>query len=76
MYAYIDRKKKFPVTTLLRAPLDIHLMRNMLNLFELADDLYANDINESIIGRRIATDVIDMETGEIIATRHMIITPE
>ncbi|MGA2296169.1 MAG: DNA-directed RNA polymerase subunit beta [FCB group bacterium] len=75
MYAYIDRKKKFPVTTLLRA-LGYSSDEELLNLFELAVDITVKEINETIIGRRIATDIIDLETGEIIATRDMIITPE
>ena len=72
MYAYIDRKKKFPVTTLLRA-LGYSSDEKILELFELAKDIPAADLNESHIGRRLAGEVIDMSTGEIIANRDMII---
>jgi DNA-directed RNA polymerase subunit beta len=40
MYAYIDRKKKFPVTTLLRA-IGFDSDRDILNLFGLADEVDA-----------------------------------
>lgn len=72
MFAYIDRKKKFPVTTLLRA-LGYSSDEDILNLFELSQDFDVADLDESYVGRRIASDVIDMSTGEIIATRDMII---
>ncbi len=72
MYAYIDRKKKFPVTTLLRA-LGFSSDEQILNLFDMAVEVPASDINEGFIGRRIGSDVIDRSTGEIIATRDMII---
>ncbi len=72
MYAYIDRKKKFPVTTLLRA-LGFSSDEEIINLFELAEDVDKNDLGKEHIGRRIASDVIDMATGEIIANRDMII---
>ncbi|GAB5465398.1 MAG: DNA-directed RNA polymerase subunit beta [Candidatus Kapaibacteriales bacterium] len=75
MYAYIDRKKKFPVTTLLRA-LGYSSDEDLLQLFELAVDIDFKDITEEHIGRRIASDVIDMATGEIIATRDMVIDEE
>ena len=72
MYAYIDRKKKFPVTTLLRA-LGYSSDEQILELFDLAVDVPREDLNEEFIGRRIAADVIDRSTGEIIATRDMLI---
>lgn len=75
MYAYIDRKKKFPVTTLLRA-LGYSSDEDLLKLFELAVDIDFKDITEDHVGRRIASDVIDMSTGEIIATRDMVIDEE
>jgi DNA-directed RNA polymerase subunit beta len=75
MHAYIDRKKKFPVTTLLRA-LGFSSDEELLNLFDLAYDVDAKEINDEYIGRRIASDVIDMATGEIVATRDMIIDEE
>ncbi len=72
MYAYIDRKKKFPVTTLLRA-LGYSSDEQILGLFELAMDVPADQLDDSYIGRRIGGDVIDISTGEIIATRDMVI---
>jgi DNA-directed RNA polymerase subunit beta len=72
LYAYIDRKKKFPATTLLRA-LGYSSDEELLNLFDMAEDIDVKKINEELISRRIASDVIDMNTGEIIATRDMII---
>jgi DNA-directed RNA polymerase subunit beta len=75
MFAYIDRKKKFPVTTLLRA-LGFSSDEELLNLFELATDYEQKDLNEDFLGRRIASDVIDLTTGEIIATRDMVFDEE
>ena len=72
MYAYIDRKKKFPVTTLLRA-IGYSSDEDILSLFELANEYAIKDLKEDHIGRKIASDVIDMATGEIIATRDMIL---
>ncbi len=75
MFAYIDRKKKFPVTTLLRA-LGYSSDEELLNLFELAEFLDIEDIDETLVGKRIASDLIDMSTGEIIAIRDTVITEE
>lgn len=72
MFAYIDRKKKFPVTTLLRA-LGFSSDEQILELFELASDYTIEELDDSYYGRRIASDVIDMTTGEIIAIRDMVI---
>ncbi len=75
MHAYIDRKKKFPVTTLLRA-LGFSSDKEILELFELIEDIAPEDFNEKLIGRRIANDIVDMYTGEIIASRDMILNEE
>ncbi len=75
MYAYIDRKKKFPVTTLLRA-LGYSSDEEIINLFELAEDIDIADLDKSLLDRKIATDVIDLQTGEIIAYRDTILTNE
>ena len=72
MFAYIDRKKKFPVTTLLRA-IGFSSDEEILNLFDLAEYFPPEEMDESKLARRIASDVIDLETGEIIATRDMIV---
>lgn len=72
MYAYIDRKKKFPVTTLLRA-LGYSTDEQILNLFELTIRVSQKKFTTDFIGRKVAADAIDMSTGEIVATREMII---
>ncbi len=68
MYVYIDRKKKFPVTSLLRA-LGFSSDEQLLGLFNLAEDVQDDAINESLIGKRLASDLIDLNTGEIVASR-------
>lgn len=74
MYAYIDRKKKLPVTTLLRA-IGYSSDKEILNTFELADEVEVNEeVLKANIGRKIAakvlktttTDFEDEDTGEII----------
>jgi DNA-directed RNA polymerase subunit beta len=66
MYAYIDRKKKFPVTTLLRA-LGYSTNRELLELFELAADLKISAANvDECIGRILCEDVVDEQTGELL----------
>ena len=66
MYAYIDRKKKFPVTTLLRA-LGYSTNRELLDLFELGADLSISPATmDDCIGRIICEDVIDEQTGELL----------
>ncbi|MEK9136170.1 MAG: DNA-directed RNA polymerase subunit beta, partial [Bacteroidota bacterium] len=69
MYAYIDRKKKFPVTTLLRA-LGYSSDDEILELFNLVDevDVAKTDLNDHI-GRVICGDVVDKKTGEIFITK-------
>ena len=66
MYAYIDRKKKFPVTTLLRA-LGFSSDDELLELFSLTETMAITALAEDPDDRVIASDVIDMNTGEIIA---------
>jgi len=73
MYAYIDRKKKFPVTTLLRT-LGYSTDEQIMKLFDLAVNVKQKEFNETFIGRKIATDIVDLNTGEIIAERDAIIT--
>jgi DNA-directed RNA polymerase subunit beta len=73
MYAYVDRKKKFPATTLLRA-LGFSSDQQILELFGLSEEIEQAKITEEHVGRRIASDIIDMQTGEIIATRDDILT--
>jgi DNA-directed RNA polymerase subunit beta len=75
MYAYIDRKKKFPVTTLLRA-IGYGTDKDILDLFGLSEEVEANKKNlEKIIGRRLAArvlktwteDFVDEDTGEVVS---------
>jgi len=74
MYAYIDRKKKFPVTTLLRA-IGFDTDKSILDIFDLADEIPADrDSLEAAIGRKLAArvlrswteDFVDEDTGEVV----------
>jgi DNA-directed RNA polymerase subunit beta len=74
MYAYIDRKKKFPVTTLLRA-IGFDTDKSILDLFNLADEIACTRENlEGSIGRKLAArvlktwteDFVDEDTGEVV----------
>ena len=74
MYAYIDRKKKFPVTTLLRA-IGYDTDKVILDLFGLADEINATakDLKKAL-GRKLAArvlrswteDFVDEDTGEVV----------
>ena len=75
MYAYIDRKKKLPVTTLLRA-IGFEADRDILQIFELADEVKVNKTNlKKNIGKRLAARVLkswneefsDEDTGEVVS---------
>ncbi len=74
MYAYIDRKKKFPVTTLLRA-IGYDSDKEILNLFGLAEEIPATaSALKKAIGRKLAArvlrkwteDFVDEDTGEVV----------
>ena len=74
MYAYIDRKKKLPVTTLLRA-IGYNADKDIIDIFDLADEITANKKNlKANEGRRLAAKVLktwvedfeDEDTGEVI----------
>ena len=75
MYAYIDRKKKFPVTTLLRS-IGFGSDKDILNLFELSEEVNATrkDLKKAI-GRKLAArvlktwteDFVDEDTGEVVS---------
>jgi DNA-directed RNA polymerase subunit beta len=74
MYAYIDRKKKFPVTTLLRA-IGFDNDKAILDIFNLADEIQNTRENlESAQGRKLAArvlrswveDFVDEDTGEVV----------
>jgi DNA-directed RNA polymerase subunit beta len=76
MYAYIDRKKKFPVTTLLRA-LGYSSDDEILDLFDLVEEIEANKVNlKDYVGRTICSDVFDKKTGEIFINKDAKLTEE
>lgn len=75
MYVFIDRKKKFPVTTFLRA-LGYSSDRDMLKLFGVIDEVELTRIGDTLNGRKIAVDIIQEETGEIIAEKDAIVDEE
>jgi len=76
MYVYIDRRKKFPASTLLRA-LGFATDEEILNLFNLVEEVTIKKVDiEDYIGRTIASDVFDMSTGEIFLTKDSILTEE
>ena len=73
MYAYIDRKKKLPVTTLLRA-IGYESDKDILQLFDLCEEVKVNKKNlKAAIGRKLAGNVMktwfqdysDSDTGEV-----------
>ncbi|HPE33548.1 MAG TPA: DNA-directed RNA polymerase subunit beta [Bacteroidales bacterium] len=75
MYAYIDRKKKLPVTTLLRA-IGYESDKDILEIFDLAQEVKATKANlKKVIGRRLAArvvrawieDFVDEDTGEVVS---------
>jgi DNA-directed RNA polymerase subunit beta len=69
MYVYIDRKKKFPVTTLLRA-LGFSTDDEILKLFNLVEEVDAQKTPlKEFIGRRVCSDVFDKKTGEIFISK-------
>ncbi len=76
MYVYIDRRKKFPATTLLRA-LGYASDEEILNLFDLVEEITVKKVKiENYIGRVIASDVFDMSTGEIFLTKDSILSED
>ncbi|MFI5237023.1 MAG: DNA-directed RNA polymerase subunit beta, partial [Ignavibacteriales bacterium] len=73
---YIDRRKKFPATTLLRA-LGYTSNDDILNLFNLVEEVKVNKTDlSSYVGRAIASDVFDMATGEIFLSGGSLLTDE
>ncbi len=75
MYVYIDRRKKFPATTLLRA-IGYTTDEEILNLFNLIKIVKIKDLDEDHIGVLAAEDVIDMTTGEIFVAKDEELTEE
>ena len=75
MYAYIDRKKKLPVTTLLRA-IGYESDKDILQIFDLCEEMKVNKKNmKAAIGRKLAArvlkswneDFVDEDTGEVVS---------
>jgi DNA-directed RNA polymerase subunit beta len=75
MYAYIDRKKKLPVTTLLRA-IGYESDKEILEIFDLADEVKVSKSGlKKVVGRRLAArvlktwfeDFVDEDTGEVVS---------
>ncbi|MBQ4028992.1 MAG: DNA-directed RNA polymerase subunit beta, partial [Prevotella sp.] len=75
MYAYIDRKKKLPVTTLLRAVGYEH-DKDILQIFDLAEEIKINKKNlKEALGKKLAArvlkswneDFVDEDTGEVVS---------
>ena len=75
MYAYIDRKKKLPVTTMLRA-IGFESDKDILEIFDLADEIKVNKANlKKCVGRKLAArvlkswveDFVDEDTGEVVS---------
>jgi len=75
MYAYIDRKKKLPVTTLLRA-IGFETDKSILEIFDLADEIKVNKSTiKKYVGRKLAArvlktwieDFVDEDTGEVVS---------
>ncbi len=74
MYAYIDRKKKLPVTTMLRA-IGFESDKDILQIFDLAEEVKVNKKNRrELVGRKLAArvlkswneDFVDEDTGEVV----------
>src|SRR5512138_3829237 len=75
MYAYIDRKKKLPVTTLLRA-IGFESDKDILEIFDLADEIKVSKTAlKKLVGRKMAArvlkswveDFVDEDTGEVVS---------
>ena len=75
MYAYIDRKKKLPVTTLLRA-IGFESDKDILEIFNLAEEVKVTKANlKKLVGRKLAARVLktwvedfaDEDTGEVVS---------
>jgi len=75
MHAYIDRKKKLPVTTLLRA-IGYETDKDILGIFDLADEVKVSKAGvKKVLGRKLAArvlktwieDFVDEDTGEVVS---------
>ena len=75
MFAYIDRRKKFPVTTMLRS-IGYESDKEVLEIFGLAEEIEVNKNNlKKVLGRKLAArvlrkwveDFVDEDTGEVVS---------
>ncbi|HEY9186136.1 MAG TPA: DNA-directed RNA polymerase subunit beta, partial [Salegentibacter sp.] len=75
MYAYIDRKKKLPVTTLFRA-IGFERDKDILEIFDLAEEVKVSKTGlKKVLGRKLAArvlntwyeDFVDEDTGEVVS---------
>ena len=75
MYAYIDRKKKLPVTTLFRA-IGFERDKDILEIFDLAEEIKVSKTGlKKVLGRKLAArvlktwfeDFVDEDTGEVVS---------
>ena len=75
MYAYIDRKKKLPITTLLRA-IGYETDKDILDIFSLAEEVKVSKANlKKVVGKQLAArvvdswteDFVDEDTGEVVS---------
>ncbi len=81
MYAYIDRKKKLPVTTLLRA-IGYESDKEILEIFDLADEVKVSKTGlKKVVGRKLAArvlkswveDFVDEDTGEVVSIERNVV---
>jgi DNA-directed RNA polymerase subunit beta len=75
MYAYIDRKKKLPVTTLFRA-IGFESDKDILEIFDLSEEIRVSNAGlKKVLGRKLAArvlntwheDFVDEDTGEVVS---------
>ncbi|TDT39622.1 DNA-directed RNA polymerase subunit beta [Maribacter spongiicola] len=75
MYAYIDRKKKLPVTTLFRA-IGFERDKDILEIFDLSEEVKVSNAGlKKVLGRKLAArvlntwheDFVDEDTGEVVS---------
>src|SRR5680860_1269486 len=75
MYAYIDRKKKLPVTTLFRA-IGFERDKDILEIFDLSEEIKVSKAGlKKVLGRKLAArvlntwheDFVDVDTGEVVS---------
>jgi DNA-directed RNA polymerase subunit beta len=92
MYAYIDRKKKLPVTTLLRA-IGFESDKDILEIFDLADEIKVSKTAlKRVVGRRLVArvlktwiedfvdedtaEVVSIERNEVVIDREIVLEPQ